>query len=222
MTNKKTAILISIILAAIASLCFLILRVTDIFIAAYIFTLIAIALNLFTWLYLLENSRDYPWAAAIPQQAWAYLGVTTSISIVAVIVDQVKNQKIPVLWFIFVQAVILLIFVIRLIMLSAGKKEIERVGEKVKESTFDWKMLIADVEALAMRCPEVKPLVEAVKYSDPVTSQKIAESDEKIRAGFTELENVVNSGNADRVGELVTALQSKIKDRNNRVKLLKG
>jgi hypothetical protein len=40
--NKTSAVLIAVLLAAVASLAFLIVEVTALFIAAYVFTLIAI------------------------------------------------------------------------------------------------------------------------------------------------------------------------------------
>jgi hypothetical protein len=219
--TKISAILIAAILAIVASLAFLVVEVTALFIAAYIFALLAIAVMLCGNLFLLNNTRSYPWGAALPQTTATYLIFEFAVSLIAVILEQIAKVTVPAKWFVIVQVVILAVFAIRLIMLNAGRVEIERVGDKVKANTFDWKMLIADVEALAAKSPDVKPLLDAVKYSDPVTSPALAEYDGKIRDGVAALEQAVDGGNAERVSELCATIQRQLKDRNNRAKLLK-
>jgi hypothetical protein len=108
-----------------------------------------------------------------------------------------------------------------LIAVDLGRGEVERIDEKIKLKTFDWKMLVIDVEALTAKSLDLKPLLDAVKCSDPVTSSALAEDDEKIRDGVAALELAIGAGDSARVNELLITLQRQIKDRNNRAKLLK-
>jgi hypothetical protein len=220
--NNFSAILIAVILAAVASLSFLVATVTALFIAAYLFTLFAIAVMLCGTVFLMRNMRTYPWGAALPLTTFAYLVTEFVVSLAAVVLEQAAHIAIPVKWFILIQAVIFAVFAIRLILLNVGRAEIERVEEKVKVKTFDWKALIVDLEALAAQSPDVKPLLEAAKYSDPVTSPALAEYDAKIRDGVVALEQAVAGNDGARVSELCVTLTRQIKDRNNRAKLLKA
>ncbi|MDR3289498.1 MAG: hypothetical protein LBT22_08735 [Peptococcaceae bacterium] len=217
--NKTSAALIAVILAAVASLAFLVVEVTALFVTAYIFTLFAIAVMLCGNLSLLNNPRTYPWGAALPQSTFTCLVVSFVVSLLAVVLEQAAKMAVPVKWFVIAQAIIFAVFAIRLIMLNAGRTEIERVGDNVKATTFDWKMLLTDLEALAAKSPDVKPLLEAIKCSDPLTSPALAEYDNKIRDGVAALELAVNTGGG--VDDLIAALLRQLKDRNNRAKLLK-
>ena len=220
-TNSKSLSAIAGIIFIIITALFFVVKISALYIAAYVFALIGIAGLLFGGLHLLKNPKTYPWAAAIPMVLASYLIIDIVFSAVFVILEQTGVFILNTAIFAAIHAVILAFFAIRIIMLNAGKKEIERIEEKVKESTFDWQMLVADLKALSDKSPEVKPVLEAVKYSDPVTSPKIAEYDENIRDSVAALEKAVDAGDADKVAALCTTLQRQIKDRNNRAKQLK-
>jgi hypothetical protein len=219
--NKTSAVLIAVILAAVASLAFLIVKVTALFIAAYVFTLFAIAAFLCGNLFLLSNTRAYPWGAALPYTAAAYLAVELVLSALAIVLEQGAHISVSTTWFTVAQCVTLAVFAIRVITLNAGRVEIERVEEKVKANTVDWKTLAAELEALSARAPVVKPVLEAVKYSDPVTSPALTEYDAKLREDVAALANAVNAGDDAKAAEFAAVLRLRVKDRNNRARLLK-
>ncbi len=218
---KKTFAAISGILFIVITALFFIVSVTPLYIIAYIFALLGIIGLWSSAMFVLKNSGAYPWVAAIPIAAIKYLCLELVLSAVFVILEQLGLYSLPTAFFIIAHILILAIFAIRIIMLNAGKKEIERVEGTVKQSTFDWKLLIADIQALAERSPELKSLLDAIKYSDPATPPELAEYDEKIRDGITALEKAVDVGNGTLISELSITLQRQIKDRNNRAKLLK-
>jgi hypothetical protein len=219
---KKSAVTIAAILATVATLAFLVVNVTPLFIAAYGFTLLAIGVLLWVNLFLIDNARTYPWGAALPQMAASYLGVEFSVSLAAILLEQLAKIVIPAKWFVVIQALILSIFAIRLILLNAGRVEIERVEHQVEANTHDWKFLVADIEALATKSADVKPLLDAVKYSDPVTSNALTEYDAKIRDGVSALAIAVEIGDAAKVAETLPPILRQIQDRNRRAKLSKN
>jgi hypothetical protein len=132
MKNKASIILISVIFAVLASLSFLLVEVTTLFITAYIFTLIAVAVILFASLYVLNNPKSYPWSAAVPQVAWAYFIVSIVISALFVVLEQIGVFAVSVKLFVVIQAAFLASLAIRVIALNAGKIEIERVENNPK------------------------------------------------------------------------------------------
>jgi hypothetical protein len=219
--NKTSAVLIAVVLAAVASLAFLIADVTALFIAAYVFTLIGIAAMLCGNLFLLNKARSYPWGASFPQTTFKYLVTSFVMSAVAVILEQAAGAAIHVKWFLIAQVVILAAFALRVIAMNAGRAEIERVEDEVKADMLGWKMLILNLEALAARCPEVKPLLEAVKYSDPVRNPALAEYDDKIRDGAVTLEQAIDVGDGERISELCTKTIAVVNARNNRARIIK-
>jgi hypothetical protein len=219
--NKTSAVLIAVILAAVASLAFLIADVTALFIVAYVFTLIGIAAMLCGNLFLLNNARAYPWGAAFPQATLAYLVTSFVVSAAAVVLEQTVGIAIHAKWFVIAQVVILAAFAIRVIAMNAGRAEIERVNGKVRADTRGWRTLILDLEALAARCPEAKPLLEAVKYSDPVTSPELAECEAGILEGAAELKHAVAAGDDARVSQLCSKLLLSVKERNDRARSVK-
>jgi hypothetical protein len=218
-TYKKSFILIAAILAVVATLLLIALRGTPLIEFAYVFVLVGIIGLLCSGFFVLKNGGAYPWIAAVPRAAYQYLAANIVISVICVILAGTGLYILPKIWFIVIHVIVLAFFSIRIIMLNAGKQEINRVEEKVRETTFDWKMLRADMEALAEQYSDVKPLLEAIRYSDPVSSPKLAEYDAQIRDGVAVLEQAVAKG--ENVAEAVSTLLRRIKDRNNRAKLLK-
>lgn len=219
--NKTSAVLIAVILAIVASLAFLVANVTALFIAAYVFTLLGIAAMLCGNLFLLDKARSYPWGAAFPQTTFAYLVTSFVVSAAAVILEQTVGAAIHTKWFVIAQIVILAVFAIRIIAMNAGYAEIERVDDKVKADTRGWKLLTLDLEALAAHAPEVKPLLEAVKYSDPVTRPALAEYEGGIYEGAAELKRAVNADDTVRVSQLCAGLLLSVKERNSRARVMK-
>jgi hypothetical protein len=220
-TNRNAFVIIATIIAVVFTALFLVVDVTALFVTAYIFAILGVVGLLFTSLFLLKTPRSYPWAAAIPAQTLTWLIIEVVVSAVFVLSEQLGAFSIDVQWFVLIQIVILAFFAVRVVMLNAGRVEIDRVGDKVSENTLDWKTLIVDVETLAARSPEVKPVLDAIRYSDPVTSPKLAEYDATIRDSVVALTQAIDNGGGD-VGTLVTQLVRQVKDRDSRANLLKG
>jgi hypothetical protein len=218
-SNKTNIIIIAAILAVALTSLFLIVKVTALFVVAYVFALLAIALFAASGIYLLGNTKAYPWVAAIPQAAGRYLGCQLVLSAVFVIMEQFNVFALPIKWFLFFHTLLLAFFAILLIMLKSGKDIIEQRDEEVKAKVAALRFMVADAESLLRKYPvdesDIKPVVEALRYSDPMSHASLAVYEEQIQRGIMAID-----GSADTPGQCAELLRL-IADRNARAKILK-
>lgn len=103
---------------------------------------------------------------------------------------------------------------------------VKAVDAKVKTQTFFVKSLRVDAESLLARAtaPEAKEackkVFEAIRYSDPMSSDALADVESQITLKFNELSTAVTAG-ADNIGTLADEVVVLIGDRNKRCKLVK-
>jgi hypothetical protein len=224
--NKKYATIIALVLAAVASLSFLVVReVTPLFLAAYAFALIGIAASWLGTVYLLDNMGGYPWFAAFPTMLLRYLVVEILFSVVFVILEQTSVYRLPTVWFLVIHAVIAAYVAVHLVMLKGGKEHIEQVDAKIREKTYEWGSLQADISAILEQTPEaakdIKPVADALRYSDPVSHPSLASYEDAVKEDIVRLEQAVSEHDAGKISSLCVTLLRRIKDRNSRVKLMK-
>lgn len=118
-------------------------------------------------------------------------------------------------------ALILGISAICLISADAARDEIKRVEEKVNRKVFYIRELQADVEMLAEQeqNPETKAsltsLAEKIRYSDPMSSEVLADLEGKIYEKVTALKTT------DNKSEIIAELALLLSERNKRAKILK-
>lgn len=104
---------------------------------------------------------------------------------------------------------------------DAGRSEIERVEAKVQGKVFYIKSLQADVELLANQEPDpetkaaLTQLAEKIRFSDPMSHEKLADLENKISTKVAELKTAPNKL------EIITELNSLLDERNNKCKILK-
>lgn len=104
---------------------------------------------------------------------------------------------------------------------DVGRSEIERVSAKVQEKTFYTKQLQADIEILAAAETDLAvksaltQLAEKIRYSDPMSNEKLADLEKQITEKIAELKNA-----ADKAG-CINKLNSLFDERNRKCKFLK-
>ena len=104
---------------------------------------------------------------------------------------------------------------------DAGRNEIERVEAKVQKKVFYIRELQADIELLADNetNADVKTaltqLAEKICFSDPMSSEQLADLENKISAKVLELKTAPNKV------EIITELNSLLDERNKKCKILK-
>ena len=227
MKTKLTSVTaVAAILVVVATLFFLIVRITPLFIAAYVLALLGIAVLWLTSTQMVKDAKNYPWAAAVPAIAVEYLVTELIGSAVVVVLEQIGLFALHLSWFIVSQLVVFAFFAVRIIVLSAGKAEIERRGDDVKERGFLLKSLVADLDMIFEKASdeakhEIKPVCDALRYSDPMTNPQLAEYDNAVSESIIKLDYAVTNGNNEQVTALCVTLQRQIKERNSRAKLVK-
>ena len=104
---------------------------------------------------------------------------------------------------------------------DAGRDEIERVEAKVQKKVFYIRELQADIELLADNESDaavktaLAQLAERIRYSDPMSSEQLADLENEISTKIEELKT-----NSSQL-EIITELNSLLDERNKKCKILK-
>ena len=134
---------------------------------------------------------------------------------------------IPVQYMIAVNIILLGAFLIGIIIVEAGKDEIERIDKKVKEKVFYIKSLQVEVEGLVYQTSDetvkkfLKDLAETIRYSDAMSSPQLAAIENKIEAKVVVLAETIENANGDASIALCNELQQLFAERNRKCKILK-
>lgn len=116
------------------------------------------------------------------------------------------------------------------IAIVAGKATSETIGnidKKIKTQTFFIKSLTIDAQTLMTKAESdkakelTKKVYEAIRYSDPMSNDALAQSETSITIKFKEFEDSVISNNESSSEIFAKELLILINDRNQKCKLLK-
>lgn len=124
-------------------------------------------------------------------------------------------------------AIVLASNIMAVVKAAAAIDEVERVDRKVKQQTFFIKSLTVDAETLMARAKtdavkeECKKVYEAVRYSDPMSSDMLATVEGQITIQFAALSEAVEADDAEAISAAAQEVLILIKDRNNKCKILK-
>jgi hypothetical protein len=116
-----------------------------------------------------------------------------------------------------------------------GKRHIENVGEKAEAKVFDLRAMLVDIDALIERASDfgddsvtavtvkkrLQEVRDAIRYSDPMSNEKLDSENDAIKDSIVELERAVNEKSASDVDRISVRILRQIKDRNSKIKLLK-
>jgi signal transduction histidine kinase len=224
--NKKYATLIAVIITAVASLSFLIVReITPLFLTAFAFALLGIGGFWLGSVYLFDNMQSYSWLAAFPAAPARYLCIEAVFSVVFVVLEQLSIFRLPPVWFFLIHTVLAAYFAVNLVFLKGGKEVIERRDAEVKEKTRTLAFLLADVSEILERTPElardIRAVADALRYSDPMSHPSLESCENSIKDSVIRLEQAASEKDSEKVSALRVTLLRQIKDRNNRAKSLK-
>lgn len=155
--------------------------------------------------------------------AWNYFVLQTIISLIELF--SVTDYRTSLM----LNVVLLGITAILLSLVGLGKKEIERVDQKVKEKVFFIKDLQLEVETLIQVTTDSKnkkilqDIAEAIQYSDPMSHSLLAEVENKIEIKIEKLKEIVkNAKLQEEIEETAKEIQMLIAERNKKAKLYKG
>ena len=106
-------------------------------------------------------------------------------------------------------------------------EEVQKIDEKIKVQTAFVKMLTVDAESLISRAKsetvkaECMKVYEAIRFSDPMSSNALSSIESAITTKFSDLSLAVASDNFDSATEFANELVILIGERNKKCKLLK-
>ena len=124
-------------------------------------------------------------------------------------------------------SIVLGINIISITKASIAIAEVERIDQKVKQQTFFIKSLTVDAETLMARAKSedakavCKNVYEAIRYSDPMSSDMLTGVESQITIKFAALSNAVAAEDADAINAAAEEVLILVKDRNSKCKLLK-
>jgi len=128
---------------------------------------------------------------------------------------------------VIVDVLILAFYAIAIIKASATIDIVDDVEQKVTAQTFFIKSLTVDAETLMARAKsdemkaETKQVYEAVRYSDPMSNNALANIEKQIRSEFNAFAEAVKNDDTDLAKSSADELIILINDRNKKCKLLK-
>jgi len=123
-------------------------------------------------------------------------------------------------------AIVLAFNIIAILKASAAIDIVSKVDEKIKVQTFFIKALAVDAETLMEKAvtdeakAECRKVYEAIRYSDPMSSEALTSVESQITLKFNELSVAVTENN-EQIAIIANELLILIGDRNKKCKLLK-
>ena len=218
--NSKGYAILGILFVLISVIAFAIPTAkTTAFWISYAFTVAAFAAQIIIWKAALGRSESLK---------SKFLGLpVVHISIVYLVVQVVALivflfiPTLPIWSAVVACAVIAGISAVCMIASDVGRSEIERVSAKVQEKVFYIRELQTDIELLADAETDsatksaLMQLAEKIRYSDPMSDERLENIEGQITAKIAELKS-----SADKI-KIIKELNSLLDERNKITKLLK-
>lgn len=222
--NKATAIIVPVVLIVLFTLAFLILEKTPITIISYVVGIIGSILFCAGNIYFVSTETGYPWVAAIPMTLWRYIITATLLSGVFVIGERfIPTFNIPALVLVIGQIILLAFFFVMLVLMHTGKEYIESVDQKVAIKRQFIMELINDLTSIKQNAPDevkkdIQNVIDAVRYSDPMSSNAVAAIENEIKDN---VERLGQQTDPEQIRELCLTIDRQIKERNIRIRSMK-
>ena len=218
--SAKGYVILGILFALISIIAFAVpTSKTATFWIAYVFTAAAFAAQIGIWKTALGQEGTLK--SKFLGFPLVHIGIVYAVIQVIALAVFMFVPTLPVWSAIVVCSVIAGISAVCMISADAGRDEIERVEAKVQKKVFYIRELQADIELLAdsETNADVKTaltqLAEKIRFSDPMSSEQLADLENKISSKVAELKATSNKL------EIITELNSLLDERNKKCKFLK-
>lgn len=128
---------------------------------------------------------------------------------------------------VIVCAIVLALFAVAIVKASAAAELVERIDEKVKIQSSFIRNMTAEAESLMARAqsPEAKAackkVYEALRYSDPMSSEELSVIEAKITVKVDELSSNVVGNRTEQAKEIADEIVVLVGDRNKKCRALK-
>lgn len=194
---------------------------------SYAFATVAILMQI-PLLYLAFRKEQTPksrfYGFPIAQVGAVYLAVQIVVSFVCMILAKWVPDWVAAL----IDVIILAAACLGLIATDALRDEVERQDEKLTTDVARMRELQSKMEFMVGQCTgaeaakAVQKLAEEFRYSDPVSSEALRESELNLSAAVDELQAAVMDGNDTVIGQLCKTASAALAERNRLCKLNKG
>lgn len=197
---------------------------TSSFWSAYVFTMIAFAIQVIAFLVSYKKNaeiKDIFFGLPLSGISLIYLGIQLVLGIVLMIISfsvTVANV---------LQSIVLAGYLILAISAIIGRNTVEAIDAKTKEKVFFIRSLESNILSLKDRVADstfqkkLNDLSEIIKYSDPMSHESLAVVEQKIEAKAAILDEKIQSNNIAGAIELCCEIEVLMADRNRKCKLLK-
>ena len=124
-------------------------------------------------------------------------------------------------------AVILAFNVLAVLKRKMAVDAVSEIDKKIKTQTFFIKSLTIDAETLMASAKsesakaECRKVVEALKYSDPMSNDALSSVETQITLKFAKLSDAVSANDEEKIADLAGEVVVLVGDRNKKCKLLK-
>ena len=170
--------------------------------------------------------RDWIFGYPLLLHGGVYLAVELVASIVFIILD-VETVDVPFVIVFLSQFLVACAYIAIALSCFIAKTTIEEVRADVKKNTSTIKTLRVKTESLVEKCDDAdtravfKAFAEKVRCSDPVSSEALAETEEKLCAQIGQCDEALDAKDYARAAELCREAEKTLSERNRLCKMLK-
>ena len=190
---------------------------------SFVFTLIAFgvaAFSLYTAFLKKPDARSRFYGFPIAKIGVIYGGAQLVLGLLLMAL----GKWVPVWVAVLLYAVLLGAAVIGLVSADAVVEEIHVQDKKLKKNVTFMRALQSKANQMAAQCglPEVKQFCENVRYSDPVSSEALAEIERDLSAAVDDLQTAIVDGDKGVISQLAQKADTLLSERNRVCKLNKN
>lgn len=215
--STKGYVILGILFALVSIIAFVVPTVkTTTYWIAYVFTAAAFAAQIGIWKTALGKEETLK--SKFLGFPIVHIGIVYAVIQVIAFALFMFVPTLPAWSAIVVCSIIAGVSAVCMISADAGRNEIERVEAKVQKKVFYIRELQADIEVLtdnesdATVKTALAQLAEKIRFSDPMSSEQLADLENKISSKVAELKTTSNKL------EIITELNSLFDERNKNVK----
>ena len=184
MNAKISSVYIALILAVLLTVVICILPWSANLIVAYAFAMLALAgwsASVF-----MAKKKNVAASYAFIRTALAYIPCTLAVSAAVLFLQYTKVYTLNAGLHVLAQAIVLALFAIRFIKISAGKAIVDDIDDRAASSREKLTDLLTDAELMLKHAgteeekAAVRKLADAIRYSDPIGNEKTAYMEQHI------------------------------------------
>ena len=217
--STKGYVILGVLFALVSILAFAVPFIkTATFWIAYVFTAVAFAAQIIIWNKALGKDELKSKFLGFPV---VHIGIAYAIIQTVALAVFLFVPTLPAWSTIVACSIIAGVSAVGMISVGVVRNEIERVEANVQKKVFYIQELQADVELLAAAETDADTkaaltrLAEKIRFSDPMSNERLADLENKISTKVLELKTAVNKV------EITTELTSLLDERNKKCKILK-